>query len=68
MTSPAQSLENPKATSVRSILNNAGIGLALIALVVFFSIFTEHFLDANNITNIMTQISINLVLAVGMTF
>jgi ribose transport system permease protein len=54
--------------SVRSVLNNAGIGLALVAIVLFFSVFTEHFLTANNITNILTQITINLILAVGMTF
>ena len=52
-----------------SIVNNAGIGLALLlVIVVFFSIASEHFLSANNITNILTQITINLILAVGMTF
>lgn len=54
--------------SVRAVLNNAGIGLALLALILFFSVFTEHFLTPNNITNILTQITINLILAVGMTF
>ncbi|MEH6403650.1 MAG: ABC transporter permease [Sneathiella sp.] len=54
--------------SLRSMINNAGIGLALIALIIFFSVFTEHFLNPNNITNILTQITINMVLAVGMTF
>ncbi len=54
--------------SLKSIINNAGIGLALFALIIFFSVFTEHFLTPNNITNILTQITINLVLAVGMTF
>jgi ribose transport system permease protein len=54
--------------SIRTVLHNAGIGLALLALIVFFSLFTEHFLTPNNITNILTQITINLVLAVGMTF
>ncbi|MEE9322766.1 MAG: ABC transporter permease [Granulosicoccus sp.] len=54
--------------SVRNAINNAGIGLALLALILFFSIFAEHFLSANNITNILTQITINLILAVGMTF
>ncbi len=58
----------PSAFSLRAIINNAGIGLALLALIVFFSLFTEHFLTPNNITNILTQITINLVLAVGMTF
>jgi ribose transport system permease protein len=51
-----------------ALVNRAGIGLALIGLVVFFSVSTEHFLSANNLTNILTQITINLILAVGMTF
>ncbi len=63
---PPASREN--AVSLRSIVNNAGIGLALLVIVVFFSIASEHFLSANNITNILTQITINLILAVGMTF
>ncbi|WP_085905307.1 ABC transporter permease [Kiloniella majae] len=54
--------------SLRALINKAGIGLALLALIIFFSVFTEHFLNANNITNILTQITINLILAVGMTF
>lgn len=51
-----------------ALVNRAGIGLALVGLVVFFSVATEHFLSANNMTNILTQITINLILAVGMTF
>ncbi len=51
-----------------ALVNRAGIGLALVGLVVFFSVSTEHFLSANNMTNILTQITINLILAVGMTF
>lgn len=54
--------------SLRAIINNAGIGLALLLLILFFSVTTEHFLSPNNITNILTQITINLILAVGMTF
>lgn len=54
--------------SVRATLNKAGIGLALLALILFFAIFAEHFLSANNITNVLTQVTINLILAVGMTF
>lgn len=54
--------------SLRVLMQNAGIGLALLALIIFFSVTTEHFLTPNNITNILTQITINLVLAVGMTF
>lgn len=67
MTSDVQA---PRAglPSARGVLRNAGIGLALLALVAFFSVFTEHFLTPGNITNILTQVSINIVLAVGMTF
>lgn len=50
------------------IINRAGIGLALLGLVIFFSVTTEHFLTPNNLTNILTQITINLILGVGMTF
>ncbi|MBV6657667.1 MAG: ABC transporter permease [Devosiaceae bacterium] len=57
-----------RGLSVRGIINSAGIGLALLLLIVFFSFASEHFLTPNNITNILTQITINLILAVGMTF
>lgn len=58
----------PNWLSLRSILQNTGIGLALLLLVAFFSLASEHFLTSGNITNILTQITINLILAVGMTF
>ncbi|UTH45263.1 ABC transporter permease [Loktanella salsilacus] len=58
----------PKLAALRSLFNNAGIGLALLFLIVIFSFSSEYFLTANNITNILTQITINLILAVGMTF
>ena len=58
----------PKLAALRSLINNAGIGLALLFLIVIFSFSSEYFLTANNITNILTQITINLILAVGMTF
>ena len=52
----------------RGLLRDAGIGVALLVLIAFFSATSEHFLTANNITNILTQVTINLILAVGMTF
>ena len=54
--------------SFKAIIRDAGIGLALVGLIVIFSLSSEHFLAANNITNILTQITINLILAVGLTF
>jgi ribose transport system permease protein len=50
------------------MLREAGIGLALLLLCIFFAIEAPRFASAINMTNILTQISINTVLAVGMTF
>jgi ribose transport system permease protein len=54
--------------TTRAILREAGIGIALIILIVVFSLTTQHFLTASNVTNILTQVTINLVLSIGMTF
>ncbi|MDR1379278.1 MAG: ABC transporter permease [Synergistaceae bacterium] len=50
------------------MLNEAGIGVVLVLLCVLFSYFVPAFASINNISNIFTQISINTVIAVGMTF
>lgn len=50
------------------LLREAGIGLALVLLSIIFSIFAPRFASMANLTNIFTQISINTVIAVGMTF
>lgn len=50
------------------LVREAGIGLALVLLCVIFSIFAPRFASLANISNILTQISINTVIAVGMTF
>jgi ribose transport system permease protein len=50
------------------LLREAGIGLALVLLCILFSIFAPRFATVTNLTNIFTQISINTVIAVGMTF
>lgn len=50
------------------LLREAGIGLALLLLIIFFAIAAPRFLSPINMTNILTQISINTVLSVGMTF
>ncbi|HYW56239.1 MAG TPA: ABC transporter permease [Polaromonas sp.] len=58
----------PVNTKVAAVLRESGIGLALLALVVVFSVLSPVFLSAGNLTNIFTQISINVIVAVGMTF
>lgn len=50
------------------LLREAGIGLALLLLIIIFSIAAPRFATPTNISNILTQISINTVIAVGMTF
>ena len=50
------------------LLREAGIGLALLLLCFVFAVAAPRFASATNITNILTQISINTVISVGMTF
>ena len=57
-----------KNKSPKAIIRDSGIGIALVVLIIIFSMSSEHFLAPNNITNILTQITINLILAVGLTF
>jgi ribose transport system permease protein len=54
--------------AARAVLREAGIGIALIVLIAVFSVTTQHFLSASNLTNVLTQVTINLVLSIGMTF
>jgi ribose transport system permease protein len=50
------------------LLREAGIGLALVVLLILFGIFAPRFGSPANFTNILVQISINTVISVGMTF
>ncbi len=50
------------------MLSEAGIGVALIVLILLFSAVAPRFASGENISNIFTQISINTVISVGMTF
>lgn len=50
------------------LLREAGIGVALVFICVFFAIAEPKFASYANLMNIFTQISINTVIAVGMTF
>ncbi|MCQ8241567.1 ABC transporter permease [Rhizosaccharibacter radicis] len=52
----------------RLLLRDAGIGIALLAMVLFFALAAPDFLSGANVGNILTQITINLILATGMTF
>ena len=50
------------------MLREVGIGIALIFIVALFAVFAPMFASFINITNIFIQISINTIIAVGMTF
>lgn len=50
------------------LMGEAGIGVILIFLCLAFSLYEPAFRSGNNISNIFTQISINTVISVGMTF
>ncbi len=59
---------SPSGVLARRILREAGIGLALLVMVLFFAAVAPSFTTHENIANILTQITINLILATGMTF
>jgi len=61
--------ENSRLRSIVNIfLKEVGIGVVLLVLVIVFSFGAPHFFSVINVANIFTQISINTVIAVGMTF
>ena len=49
-------------------MREAGIGAALLVLCVLFAAFVPQFASRINVSNILTQISINTAISVGMTF
>ncbi|HET9377341.1 MAG TPA: ABC transporter permease [Chthoniobacterales bacterium] len=55
-------------TLVQRVLREAGIGIALLLMILIFAGLAPHFTDESNITNILTQVTINLIMATGMTF
>lgn len=50
------------------LMSEAGIGIVLVILFLGFAAYEPSFRKPNNISNIFTQISINTVISVGMTF
>jgi len=52
----------------RQVMGEAGIGIALLALVAIFTVAAPKFATSNNLTDIATEITLNTMIAVGMTF
>jgi ribose/xylose/arabinose/galactoside ABC-type transport system permease subunit len=57
-----------KNTDYMDIIRKYGILLILLAIALFLSIISPVFLTFNNLLNVVRQISINGIIAVGMTF
>ena len=70
MTASATLPRKPRnlAALARQVMGAGGIGIALLALVVIFTAAAPKFLTSDNLTNIATEITLNTMLAVGMTF
>ncbi|MDJ0466401.1 ABC transporter permease [Streptomyces sp. H27-C3] len=69
--SPAAEISAPRRTArslTRQVMGEAGIGIALLALVLIFTLAAPKFATSDNLTNIATEITLNTMLAVGMTF
>ncbi|MFI5761876.1 ABC transporter permease [Streptomyces sp. NPDC051563] len=68
-TGPAAGRRSPTGSSLaRQVMGEAGIGIALLALVTVFALVAPKFATSANLTNIATEITLNTMLAVGMTF
>ena len=53
---------------LRISMREAGVAIALVLILIFFSIFAPYFATPENFLKIFVQIAINTVLAAGMTF
>jgi ribose transport system permease protein len=55
-------------TVLRWVLGETGIGVALIVLILLWVAMAPNFTSSQNVSNILTQITLNTILATGMTF
>jgi inositol transport system permease protein len=67
MTESEQSASSRRFDAV-GWLRRYGTGLFLLALMVFFALENPRFLSLRNVSNILTEVSIYGIIAVGMTF
>ena len=72
MTVPAQNVTAVRRPGwgqwLRSQMRNVAPFATLLALVIFFSLASPSFATADNLANILTQISVTGIMAVGLTF
>lgn len=61
-------MENIKKNNISNIIRNLGPLIGLILLVVVISVLNGEFLALSNVLNLLRQVSINALIAFGMTF
>jgi ribose/xylose/arabinose/galactoside ABC-type transport system permease subunit len=54
--------------SAKNIFSKYGVGIALVVIVIALTFASSNFLTIENIVNVLRQVSINGILAIGMTF
>ncbi len=52
----------------RMLKSYGGVLIALLVLVILFSVLSPHFLNSNNLLTVLSQVSIIAIMALGMTF
>jgi ribose transport system permease protein len=68
-TARAGSIRNVEMqTRLYQLWQNLGMAVVLIVLCIFMALFAPHFATFRNVINVARQVSINAVLAAGMTF
>lgn len=64
----AKSIDFDYVDILERLSGSIGIGIALLALIIIFTIAVPKFATPSNISSIFNQITINMVVALGMTF
>lgn len=59
---------NKKLKHNRMLKSYGGVLIALLVLVILFSVLSPHFLNSNNLLTVLSQVSIIAIMALGMTF
>lgn len=65
---PASAVSAQRRTPIQSILFQLRAFIALILLFSFFALYSDSFLQTNNLVILTKQVAINAILGIGMTF
>lgn len=65
---PAVATTRPAPSAVREVLRRYGILIAFVLMLVVLTFLSDSFLTVSNLLNVARQVSINAIIAAGMTF